>query len=267
MATLNFFNTVENIVERAKTSEHIIRNAVKHFEAEDTDVGGSKKNKYAKTLEELHKFEATGDPLGEGFVADYKSVVDQQIKLLEVLCEQKLYVDKKLKNAKKLKKISYVALGAVATVFVALAFISPAGPQVGQMAQAQMAMLSRPIQATRVTFNEMLTKYENNVKTYKGLLTSAEKSVKVNKEATETINSQVKNLTGKLSSILEQVDFAVEREEEEEATRLAMQEIMTNVEGFTKKIEEVGAYAATSSKLIVSARAQVLENINISKGE
>uniref|UniRef100_A0A1J3DQX4 UPF0496 protein n=3 Tax=Noccaea caerulescens TaxID=107243 RepID=A0A1J3DQX4_NOCCA len=268
-ATLNLFFTVENLVERAKNSQHIIRNAVEQFEAdsEDTYVGGSKKKKYAKTLEELNKFEATGDPLGEEFVAIYKSVVDQQIKLLEVLCEQKLYLDKKLKNAKRLKKISYLALGAVATVFVALALISPAGPQVGQMAQAQMAILSRPMAATRVSINEMLNKYENTVKTYKGLLTSAEKSTKVNKAATETINSQVKNLTGKLSSILEQVDFALEREEEEEATRLAMQEIMTNVEGFTKKIEEVGECAATASKLIVSARDQVLEHINNSKGE
>ncbi|CAA7012900.1 unnamed protein product [Microthlaspi erraticum] len=247
-ATLNLFNTVENLVERAKTRQHIIRNAVKQFEAEDTDVGGSKKKKYAKTLEELNKFEATGDPLGEEFFPVYKSVVDQQIKLLEHLCEQKLNLDKKLKKANILKKISYVVLGAAASVVIVIALISPLAPQMGRMAQ----IWHRPKAATRVSVSEMLAKYENNVKTYKALLISAEKSMEVNKEATETINSQVKNLTGKLSYILEQVDFAVEREEEEEATRLAMQEIMTNVEEFTKKIEEVGEYAATSSKLIVS---------------
>uniref|UniRef100_A0A1J3K8P8 UPF0496 protein n=1 Tax=Noccaea caerulescens TaxID=107243 RepID=A0A1J3K8P8_NOCCA len=263
MATLNLFNTVENLVERAKNSQHIIRNAVKQFEAEseDTDVGGSKKKKYAKTLEELNKFEATGDPLGEEFLADYKSVVDQQIKLLEDLCEQKLNLDKKLKNAKRLKKISYLALGAAATVLAALAMISPIGPQVGQTAKAHLARLTQPMAARRVS-REMLKKYENAVKTYKGLLTSAERSTKVNKEATDTINSQVKNLTGKISSILEQVNFAVEREEEEEATRLAMQEIMTNVEGFTKKIEQVGKHAATLSKSIFSGRVRLLVHIN-----
>lgn len=49
----------------------------------------------------------------------------------------------------------------------------------------------------------------------------------------------------RFSFIPETVEFAVE-EEEEVATRLAMQEIMKKVEGITEKIKEVGETAAKS---------------------
>ncbi|KAL0721677.1 hypothetical protein Bca4012_036276 [Brassica carinata] len=62
--TLDFCNTVQNCVKVAENSRLIIRYAVKQFEAESVDAENiqSKKNKYAKTLEELNKFKAMGDP-------------------------------------------------------------------------------------------------------------------------------------------------------------------------------------------------------------
>ncbi|CAA7053009.1 unnamed protein product [Microthlaspi erraticum] len=301
--TLKLFSSVDKFVERAKNSQLIIRYAVQQFEAESEVqsslfsfflaviqrwiLGGRKeKKKYAKTLEELNKFKAKGDLLGEELVAHYESVLAQQVKLLEDFCQQKVKLDKKLKKVKKLKYFScafFVIAGVSVSVasVVALAVLAPhtapaaaahlghtASAHFGSMAAAsQMGQLARPIASTGKWVGELLNKYEKDVKSQKGLLTMTEQSTTVNKGATETISSQVKSLTGKISSILEQVDFAVEREEEEKDTRLAMQEIMKNVEEYTKKIEEVGETAAKLSKSIVSGRARLLDYIANSTGK
>ncbi|KAL0863303.1 hypothetical protein Bca101_042421 [Brassica carinata] len=44
-----------------------------------------KKNRYAKTLEELNKCKAMGDPFEGEFLTQYVSVYEQQVLLLEEL--------------------------------------------------------------------------------------------------------------------------------------------------------------------------------------
>ncbi|KAL1224652.1 hypothetical protein V5N11_001095 [Cardamine amara subsp. amara] len=76
-----------------------------------------------------------------------------------------------------------------------------------------------------------------------------------------TISIQVKNLRTRISSILENVEYDVERKEDEIATRLAMQDILKKVEEFTEKIEAFGANIANCGKFIVWGRVQILEHM------
>ncbi|CAA0412506.1 unnamed protein product [Arabidopsis thaliana] len=261
--TLDFCNTVENCVKRTEISQLIIRFAVKQFEAEsvDTDLGGDKKKKkYTKTLEELNKFKAMGDPFDGEFVTQFDSVYDQQVLFLEELRKQRRKLDKKQRNVKTLRTVSNVFF---ATAYVSVLVLSvvattmSAPPVVCAVASGSTA----PIEITGKWFSQMWKKYEKAVKRQRGLVLTMESRVQVNNEAMKNIRSEVDELRSWVSSILETVDFAVEREEEEEAMGLAMQGIKKHVDGFTEKMEEVGENAAKCSKFIALGRLLVLEHI------
>ncbi|VVB18317.1 unnamed protein product [Arabis nemorensis] len=259
--TLDFCNTVENCVKKTEISQLIIRFAVKQFDAEsvDTDLGGSKK-KYAKTLEELNKFKAMGDPFDGDFVTQYASVYEEQVLLLEELRKLKVKLDKKQRNVKTWRILSNVVF---ATAFVSVLVLSvvaaamSASPVVSAVASGSTA----PIEVVGKWFNEMWKEYEKAVKRQRGLVLSMETGAKVNNVVTENIRVEVDKLRIKILWILETVEFAVERGEEEVATRLAMQEIRKKVDGFTEKIEEVGENAAKCSKFIALGRLLVLGHI------
>lgn len=261
--TLDFCNTVENCVKRTEISQLIIRFAVKQFEteSEDTDLGeNNKKKKYAKTLEELNKFKAMGDPFNGEFVTQFDSVYDQQVLLLEELRKQRKKLDKKQRNVKTLRTLSNVFF---ATAFVSVLVLSvvattmSAPPVVSAVASGSTA----PIEITGKWFSQMWKKYERAVKRQRGLVLLMESRAQVNNEAMKNVRSEVDELRIRVSLILETVEFAVEREEEEEATRLAMQGIKKHVDGFTEKMEEVGENAAKCCKFIALGRLLVLEHI------
>ncbi|KAL1204298.1 hypothetical protein V5N11_029496 [Cardamine amara subsp. amara] len=260
--TLDFCNTVENCVKKTDISQLIIRFAVKQFETEsvDTKVEGIKKEKYAKTLEELNKFKAMGDPFDGEFVTQYKSVYEQQVFLLKELRKLKAKLDKKHRNVKTWRILSNVVfVSTFVSVFVlsvvAAAMIAP--PVVSAVA----AGLIVPIEVTGKWCGKMWKEYERAVKRHKGLVLSLELGARVNSVAMGNIIFEVENLKIRISSILKLVEFAVQREEEEMATRLAMEEIMKKVDGFTEKIEQVGENAARCSKLIALGRLLVLGHI------
>ncbi|KAG7539491.1 hypothetical protein ISN44_As13g031320 [Arabidopsis suecica] len=260
--TLDFCNTVETCVKKAEISQLIIRFAVKQFETEtvDTDLGESKKKKYAKTLEELNKFKAMGDPFDGEFLTQYESVYEQQVLLLDELRKLKVKLGKKQRNIKTWRILSNVVfVTAFVTVFVlsvvAAAMMAP--PVLSAVASG----LTTPIEVVGVWCNKMWKEYEKAVKKQRGLVLTMELGVQANNVTMVNIKFEVENLSIRISSILKTVDFAVEREENEMATRFAMQEIKKKVEGFTEKIEEVGERAANCSKLIALGRLVVLGHI------
>ncbi|KFK28345.1 hypothetical protein AALP_AA8G504100, partial [Arabis alpina] len=257
--TLDFCNTVENCVKKTEISQLIIRFAVKQFEAEDLE-GNKKKNKYAKTLEELNKFKAMGDPFDGEFVTPYESVYEEQVLLLEELRKLKVKLDKKQRNVKTWRILSNVVF---ATAFVSVLVLSvvAAAMSAPPVISAVAAGSTAPIEVVGKWFNDMWKEYEKAVKRQRGLVLSIEIGAKVNNVVTENIRVEVDKLRIKILWILETVEFAVEREEEEVATRLAMQEIKKKVDGFTEKIEEVGENAAKCSKFIALGRLLVLGHI------
>ncbi|RID53875.1 hypothetical protein BRARA_G01241 [Brassica rapa] len=109
-----------------------------------------------------------------------------------------------------------------------------------------------------------LDKQQRNVKIWRRLsnvVLSVETGARVNKIATVKIRVQVDKLRIRISSVLETVEFAVEREENEVATILATQEIKKIVDGLTDKIKEVGQHAAMFSGLIALGRLIFLKHI------
>lgn len=260
--TLDFCNTVQNCVKKAEISQLLIRFAVKQFETEtvDTDLGGSKKKKYAKTLEELNKFKSMGDPFDAEFVTQYESIYDQQVLLLDELRKLKVKLDKKQRNVKTWRILSNVVfvtafVAAFVLSVVAAAMIAP--PVLSAVASG----LTTPIEVVGMWCNKMWKEYEKAVERQRGLVSSLERGAQANNVTIVNIKFEVDNLSIKISSILKTVDFAVEREEDEMATRFAMQEIKKKVEGFTEKIQEVGERAANCSKLIALGRLVVLGHI------
>ncbi|KAL0721679.1 hypothetical protein Bca4012_036278 [Brassica carinata] len=261
--TLDFCNTVENCVKKAEISKLIIRYAVKLFEAEsECSIGENNKNKYAKTLAELNKFKAMGDPFDGEFETQYESVYEQQVLLLEELRKVKAKLDKKQRNLETWRKLSNVVF---ATAFVSVLVLSVVAAAVvaPQVLIEVASVLTTPIEVVVGRWcNEMWKKYEKAVKIQTELVSKVEDGAKVNNIATENIRSEVEQLRTRISFILKTVEFAVERGEEDElATRLAMQEIMKKVDGLTEKIEEVGESAAKCSRLIGWGRFLVLQHI------
>ncbi|KAG2327273.1 hypothetical protein Bca52824_010001 [Brassica carinata] len=258
--TLDFCNTVQNCVKIAENSRLIIRYAVKQLEAESVDTD-NKKSKYAKTLAELNKFKAMGDPFDKEFLNQYESVCEEQVLLLEELGKLKAKLDKKQRNLKIWRRLSNVVF-ITAFVSVLILSVTAAALSAPIVLTAVASGLTAPIEVVGKWCNEMWKKYEKAVKRQRGLVSTVEAGAKVNKIATDSIRVEVENLRIRISFILETVDFAVERGEEDElATRLAMQEIKKKVDVLTDKIMEVGQHADRFSKIISSERRLVLEHI------
>lgn len=255
--TLDFCNTVQNCVKIAENSRLIIRYAVKQFEAESEDAN---KNKYAKTLEELNKFKAVGDPFDGEFLTQYDSVYEEQVLLLDELGKLRAKLDKKQRNLKTWRRLSNVVF---ITAFVSVLLLSVAAAALSApiVLTAVAAGLTPSIEVVGKWSNKMWKKYEKAVKRQRGLVSTVETGVRINRIATDSIKLEVDNLRIRLKFILETVDFAVERGEDEEATRLAMQEIKKKVEGLTEKIKEVGQHTDRFSKVISSERRLVLQHI------
>ncbi|CAH8332723.1 unnamed protein product [Eruca vesicaria subsp. sativa] len=256
--TLDFCNTVQNCVKRAEESRLIIRYAVEKFEAES--VNTKKKKKYAKTMEELNKFKAKGDPFDGEFLTQYKSFYEEQVLLLEELSKLKAKLDKKQRNVKIWRRLSNVVF-ITAFVSVLLLSVAAAALSAPLVLAAVAAGLSKPIEVVGEWCNEMWKKYEKAVKRQRDLVSTVETGARVNNIVTDNIRMEVDNLRIKLKFIMESVEFAVEREEDEVATRLAMQEIEKKVDGLTEKIKEVGQHADKFSEVISSGRRLVLNHI------
>ena len=193
---------------------------MKLFEAESVDTD-NKKNKYAKTLEELNKFKAMGDPFDGEFLTQCESVYEQQVLLLEELGKLKAKLDKKQRNVKIWRRLSSVVF---ITAFVSALILSVAAPAMSAPVVLTVVAsgLSTPIDVVGKWCNEMWKKYENAVRRQRELVLSVETGARVNKIARKNYESKLRI---RISSVLETVEFAVEREEDEVAMILAVQEI------------------------------------------
>lgn len=259
--TLDFCNAVDNCVKRARIGQMIIQFAVKQFEMESktsAEPGGP--NKYAKTLEELNKFKASGDPFDGDFFMLFESVYEQQVMLLEILHKQKRKLDKKLKNIKHWKKISNVVF---VTAFVSVLIFSVVAAAIAAppVVTAVVAALAVPIGSVGKWCSHLWKKYETAVRRQKDVVLSMKVGAYITMKDMENIRVHVDKLKIEMESMMQRVDFAIKEEEEEVAVRLAMEEISKRFDVFTERIEEVGENAAKCSKDITLARTIVLRHI------
>ncbi|KAG2316989.1 hypothetical protein Bca52824_020111 [Brassica carinata] len=260
--TLDFCNSVDNCVKRARIGQMIIQFAVKQFEMESKNTsaepGGA--NKYAKTLEELNKFKASGDPFDGDFFMLFESVYEQQVMLLEILHKQKRKLDKKLKNIKHWKKISNVVF---VTAFVSVLIFSVVAAAIAAppVVTAVAAALAVPIGSVGKWCSHLWKKYETAVRRQKDVVLSMKVGAYITMKDMENIRVHVDKLKVEMESMMQRVDFATKEGEDEVAVRFAMQEISKRFDVFTERIEEVGVNAAKCSKDITLARTIVLRHI------
>lgn len=253
LQTLDFCTALEKCLKRARDSQLRIQVALQQFEEET--VSGD--NRYAKTLHELKNFKALGDPFTEEFFQIFHSVYKKQILMLDKLQLRKNKLDKKLKQIHTLRKVSCIIfVVTVATVLicsvVAAAIASP------HLAAALAAVTAIPIGSMGKWIDSLMKNFENALKGQKAVTISIQVGSYVAIKDLDNIRVLVNRLEVEIESIKKNVDFAIE---EEEAVKVAIEEIKKKLGVFTKNVEDLGAQADTCSRDIIRARTVVLQKI------
>ncbi|KAG2253674.1 hypothetical protein Bca52824_083810 [Brassica carinata] len=223
-STLDLFNTVGNCTNKAKLSILIIRIAIQQFEKEsmDTEIGRNKK-KYAETLEELNKVKARGDPFGDEFKDQLKSVRAEHLKILEKVHEQVMKLDKQQGKLKRRRRLTTIFFSTMVLSFLAVEICSN--------------IVGVPPLVQGLYLNEMMKNREKDLDRQKEVVNIMEKNTNVNIQWTNTINSLVEKLTTSLSLILGSMELAVVKREEEAAKPL-VEAILKEVDAFASTIQE-----------------------------
>ncbi|KAG2724726.1 hypothetical protein I3760_01G030600 [Carya illinoinensis] len=255
LKTLDFCTALENCLKRTRDNQFTIQVAVKYFEEE---VGnGVDGVKYVKTLQELRKFKAYGDPFTEEFFALFQSVYQNHISMFQKLQRRKTKLDKKLKSMKAWRKVSnviFVAAFVSVLIFSVVAAAIAAPPLVTALAGA----LAIPIGSVGKWLNSLWTRYENSVKAQRELINSMQIGTCVTMKDLDTIRVLVNKLEIEIESLLQNADFALR---EEEAVSLAMDEIKKKLEVFMNTIENLSEHADMCSRDIRRARTVILQRI------
>ncbi|CAK8565190.1 unnamed protein product [Lathyrus sativus] len=252
LQTLDFCTALEKCLKRARDNQLLILVAIQRFE-EEFESGGKC---YARTLQELKNFKATGDPFTEEFFKKFRSVYRREITMVEKLQGRKNKLDNKLKFIHSWKKVSSMvfvaALAAVLVCSVVAAAIA-APPVAAALASAAAV----PIGSMGKWIDSLWGKYETGVKGQKEVIDSMQAVTHVAIKDLDSISELIDRLESEIESLLHNVDFAIE----EEAVKVAMEEIKKKVGVLLKNVEDLGVEADVCSQDIRRARTVVLQRI------
>lgn len=255
LQTLDFCTSLENCLKRTRDKQLIIQVAVKHFEEEVED--GVDGTKYVKTLEELRKFKASGDPFTEEFLVLFQSVYKQHVSMLEKLQVRKRKLDKKMKSMKTWRRVSnviFVAAFVSVLIFSVVAAAIAAPPLVTALATALVV----PIGSVGKWCNSLWTSYENTLKGQREVISSMQVGTYVTMKDLDSIRVLINKLEIEIEALLQNADFALRGEE---AVKLAMEEIKKKLEVFMNTVENLSAHADKCSRDIRRARTVILQRI------
>ncbi|XP_021274808.1 UPF0496 protein At2g18630-like [Herrania umbratica] len=253
--TLDFCTALENCLKRARNNQLIIQLAVRKFEEEVELQVGTDGKKFVKTLEELRKFKAAEEPFSKEFFLLFDSVRRQQESMLGKLLFRKRKIDKKLKSLKTWRRVSnvlFVATFVSVLIFSVVAAAIAAPPVVTALAGA----LAVPIGSVGKWCNWLWKRYENELKGQRELITTVELGVRITIGDLDNIRMLVSRLEIEIESLLHYADFALR---EEDAVKLAFDEIKRKSEEYMEIIEKLGRQADVCSRDIRKARAVVLQ--------
>ncbi|KAG6725109.1 hypothetical protein I3842_02G015500 [Carya illinoinensis] len=254
LKTLDFCGALENCLKRTRDNQLIIQVAVKNFEEVDDGVDGVR---YAKTLQELRKFKAAGDPFTDEFFALFQSVYQHHVSMLEKLQLRKRKLDKKLKSLKTWRRVSNV-LFVAAFVSVLVLSVVAAAIAAPPVVTALAGALAVPIGSVGKWCNALWKRYENAVKGQREVISSMQVGTYITMKDLDTIRVMVNKLEIEIESMLQNVDFALR---EEEAVNLAMDEIKKKLELFMDTIDNLSTHADKCSRDIRRARTVILQQI------
>ena len=252
LQTLDFCTALEKCLKRARDSQLFILAALQEFE-EETELG---EKRYTRTLQELKNFKATGDPFTEEFFQMYQSVYNQQILMLEKLRVRQNKLDKKVKQIHTWRKV----LGMIFVVTVAAVLICSvvaAAIATPHVAAILAAVSTIPIGSMGKWIDSMLKNYETAVKGQKEVVISMQVGTYVAIKDLDNIRILIDRLEIEIESLLQNVEFAIE----DDAVKVAIEEIKKKLGVFMKNVEDLGVQADTCSRDIIRARTVVLQRI------
>ncbi|XP_004498189.1 UPF0496 protein At4g34320-like [Cicer arietinum] len=253
LKTLDLCTALQKCLKRAKDSQLLIHAALQKFEEET----GSGENRYTRTLQELKSFKDAGDPFTEEFIQIYQSVYNQQILMFEKLQLRKSKFDKKLKQIRTWRKVSFIIF-VVTVASVLICSVVAAAVASPHVAAALAAVTAIPIGSMGKWIDSLMKNYENVLKGHKEVTISMVVGSYVAIKDLDNIRVLVNRLEVEIESLQENVDFAIE---EEEAVKVAIEEIKKKLGVFMKNVKDLGAQADTCSRDIIRARTVVLQKI------
>ncbi|XVE82677.1 hypothetical protein DITRI_Ditri16bG0025100 [Diplodiscus trichospermus] len=254
--TLDFCTALENCLKRARNNQLIIQLAVKYFE-EEVGLQVSDEKKFVKTSEELRKFKAAEEPFTKEFFVLFDSVRRQQESMLGKLLVRKRKLDKKLKSLKTWRRVSnvlFVATFVSVLIFSVVAAAIAAPPVVTALAGA----MAVPIGSVGKWCNWLWKRYENELKGQKELITTMEIGARITIFDMANIKVLISRLEIQIESMLHNANFALS---EEDAVKLAIDEIKRKLEVFVDAIEKLGQQADMCSRDIRMARTVILQRM------
>ncbi|XP_010502824.1 PREDICTED: UPF0496 protein At3g28270-like [Camelina sativa] len=267
--TLKIFNTIQNCVDDAEMGQLLIRQAVADFEKEsaEKDAGGKKK-KYEKTLKDLKKFKAMGDPFdGQVLTIQFKLIKEQQESLMKEVGAAKQKILDEISNVEQEIVISNVVFGATVAIaaVISIVLISTCVGAVAGFGALCPSLLAAGWAGVYTILEKKkadLKKELDGLNELVDIEESVEKGIKTNEEATATVSTLVSGLEDRIHTMLALADNAIENEDDEEDTKLVLKVIKGKIDKLTEKIKEVGESVQEHSKLIAEARLHVLQKIN-----
>ncbi|KAL2347882.1 hypothetical protein Fmac_001882 [Flemingia macrophylla] len=252
LQTLDFCTALEKCLKLVRDNQLLILVALQQFDEET----GLEEKRYTRTLHELKNFKAAGDPFTEEFFQMYQSVYNQQILMFEKLRVRQNKLDKKVKQIDTWRKVSsMIFVTTVAAVLIcSVVAAAIAAPHVAAVLAAVTAI---PIGSMGKWIDSLLKNYENAMKGEKEVAISMQVGTYVAIKDLDNIRVLIDRLENEIQSLLQNVDFAIE----EEAVKVAIDEIKKKLEFFMRNVEDLGMQADTCSRDIIRARTVVLQKI------
>lgn len=255
LQTLEFCNALEKCLKRAREKLVVVKSAMTCFDEEvQNGVEGST---YVKTLKGLKDFKETEDPFTEEFYSLFQSVYTQQSSMLKKLLIRKQNLDKKLKSHKTLKRVSsviFVAAFVAVLIFSVVAGAISAPPVVTALAGA----LAVPIGSVGKWCNSLFKKYETALKGQREVISSMHVGTYIALVDMNNIRVRINQLEIKIESMVQTADFALGNED---AVKLAIDEIKKKIETFAEIIESLSVQADQCSRQTRKARTVVVQKI------
>lgn len=253
--TLDFCTALEKCLKRAMGNQLIIRVAVRKFEEELES--GSTGSSFEKTLQELARFKAAGDPFTEEFFVLFQTVFKNQVAMLEKLQQKKRKIDKKLKSLKTWRRVSnviFVATFVAVLIFSVVAAAIAAPPVV----TALLGALAVPIGSVGKWCNSLWNRYGNVVKGQREIISSMQVGTYVTLKDLENIRLLVNKLEIQIESLMHDAQFALMQDD---ALEIVIDEIKKKLEVFIETTDSLSQQNDKCIKEISMARRVILQRI------
>ncbi|KAE7999876.1 hypothetical protein FH972_004265 [Carpinus fangiana] len=259
LMTLEFCIALENCLKRTRDKQLIIKLAVEHFEKEVEDgVDGDHGVKHVKTLEELRKYKAAGDPFTEEFFVLFRSVYEQHVLMWEKLQVRKRELDKKLKSIKMCRRVLNVIFAAALVSVLALSVVA-AAITTPPLVAALLSALTVPLgNSAGKWFSSLWTPYEDDLKRQREVIRAMQGGTRITVTDLRNIEALANKLEIEIKSILDTADFAFR---EEDAVKLAIDEIKKKLDVFMRAIQQLSEATDRCSRDIRCARTIVLKTM------